>query len=923
MSHGTVVLSVTLLSVLVHGVFVGYALYRRDRLRGWRPLVAMMTSSGLTAAATAARLTASDLATAVAWAQLRGIAGLFGVVGLFWFAAVYTRRRWTVRSVPGRALLAALSVSFAVRLTTALPGWPGVHGLYATAVAIRPVNGLTTLSWTYGPAYLPYRVAVATTLLVAAGFVVEFALRPDQRLYRRQNGLLVGGVLAPVVASVGGVAAGLRFDPVVGGALVGTVLIIAGLGRSRSLEAAPVSRTDVVERLDGGLLVLDEDDRVVDYNERAERLLGVDAGSLGAPVATVVYPRLVDGAGASPDTREGASTVASDAGFASVAGTRAAVTGADGRGALSDRGDGDRPPEDVPTALDGRTVAVATDDRTRYLETRVSRLADGTTVTPSDERGRGHHDGGGDGSGDGPGDPGRALLFYDVTARERRVRDLRAERDFRERLGRALAGTPTAESFAATVCEEVAALEPVAFVWAGTLGPGGRVEPVATAGVGGGDYLDAVDPGGEPEMDANTDMDADADTNRVDVAAADAGNEAGGRGAPGVAAIRSGTAQTRVLEDATAAGVDMTEGAAGEWTREATARGVGAVAAVPVEHDGVVRGTLAVHFATPDPVVTGADGRSVPPLLEEAGALFGHALGAAERRRTLAAGDGVELTLRTDGDGHPLGPALADAGGPPGTSVTVTAAVPRPDGTTLLYAAVPAGAAESVVDAAEADERVQRVDRLGDGRIAGTTAGSGDGRSDSHARADAPTDTGRDDDGDRNRDGDGDGDADTDAVGLQVVVSGPTPRTVVAEHGGVVVESTVTDEDATVRARFAGGTTFDPVMDALEEAFGGARTVSYRSVPFPERPGSDADPANRSPADSTGGDPLARLTDRQREVLETAYRAGYFEYPRDQSASDVAERLGVSRPAFQEVLRAAERNLLEDAVGRIPDDRDR
>jgi predicted DNA binding protein len=37
----------------------------------------------------------------------------------------------------------------------------------------------------------------------------------------------------------------------------------------------------------------------------------------------------------------------------------------------------------------------------------------------------------------------------------------------------------------------------------------------------------------------------------------------------------------------------------------------------------------------------------------------------------------------------------------------------------------------------------------------------------------------------------------------------------------------------------------------------------------------------------------------------------------------VAERLGVSRPAFQEVLRAAERNLLEDAVGRIPDDRDR
>ena len=53
------------------------------------------------------------------------------------------------------------------------------------------------------------------------------------------------------------------------------------------------------------------------------------------------------------------------------------------------------------------------------------------------------------------------------------------------------------------------------------------------------------------------------------------------------------------------------------------------------------------------------------------------------------------------------------------------------------------------------------------------------------------------------------------------------------------------------------------------------------------------------------GDPLAGLTERQRQVLAVAHHGGYFEKPRAQNASEVAESLGVSRPAYDEVLRAA------------------
>ncbi len=54
-----------------------------------------------------------------------------------------------------------------------------------------------------------------------------------------------------------------------------------------------------------------------------------------------------------------------------------------------------------------------------------------------------------------------------------------------------------------------------------------------------------------------------------------------------------------------------------------------------------------------------------------------------------------------------------------------------------------------------------------------------------------------------------------------------------------------------------------------------------------------------------------RLTDRQREVLETAYRMGYFSYPRESNAAAVADALGIVRSTFAEHLAVAQRRLFE------------
>lgn len=52
------------------------------------------------------------------------------------------------------------------------------------------------------------------------------------------------------------------------------------------------------------------------------------------------------------------------------------------------------------------------------------------------------------------------------------------------------------------------------------------------------------------------------------------------------------------------------------------------------------------------------------------------------------------------------------------------------------------------------------------------------------------------------------------------------------------------------------------------------------------------------------------LTDRQQEVLMTAYLSGYFEQPRETESTDLADRLDISQSTFSQHLRIAQRKVI-------------
>lgn len=90
------------------------------------------------------------------------------------------------------------------------------------------------------------------------------------------------------------------------------------------------------------------------------------------------------------------------------------------------------------------------------------------------------------------------------------------------------------------------------------------------------------------------------------------------------------------------------------------------------------------------------------------------------------------------------------------------------------------------------------------------------------------------------------------------------------------------------------------VMGTLQEEFPSADVQQLLQPPLSGSP-DDRRFVNRG-----------KLTDRQLEVLRTAYREGYFERPKGANATELAESMGISRSTFTEHLVNAQRKLFAD-----------
>lgn len=142
---------------------------------------------------------------------------------------------------------------------------------------------------------------------------------------------------------------------------------------------------------------------------------------------------------------------------------------------------------------------------------------------------------------------------------------------------------------------------------------------------------------------------------------------------------------------------------------------------------------------------------------------------------------------------------------------------------------------------------------------------------------------------------------------FELVVSGPCVITTLADTGAIARTVFAERGVGTVVADVPAHVDVRRVVERFRDDHSNVDLTACRDVdaPIPVR--------TERGIHATMTDPL---TDKQEEVLRTAYLSGYFSWPRRTTAEGCADALGIAQPTFSQHLRAAQ----EKVIGPLFDD---
>ena len=142
---------------------------------------------------------------------------------------------------------------------------------------------------------------------------------------------------------------------------------------------------------------------------------------------------------------------------------------------------------------------------------------------------------------------------------------------------------------------------------------------------------------------------------------------------------------------------------------------------------------------------------------------------------------------------------------------------------------------------------------------------------------------------------------DDEPLFVQVTVTGPTPEAHLATRGSKVNATRVDVNDVTVVTELPSRDAVTPTVETLQEEFA---DVSVLAVTEGER-------TTKSTIESG----LESLTNKQAEALRAAYHHGYFDQPRKNTATMIADSLDISHSTFLQHLHRAEEKIFREQFG--------
>ena len=261
-------------------------LRRRDKVGSWS-FVGMMLSSAVWTGSAAVESAVLGQRLKVLWSQAEYCGLVFISVFLLLFALSYTRQNHLLRRSLRMLLCLIPVVSLALVWTN---GW---HHLLWTGFSPGPEKE-NVLVYHRGPLFW---LIIAYTYCFAAFSYGVFAqaYRSSGATIRRQYTVFLLSGLFPLTSGLIYIFGqdwvhGMDVAPM--GFSIAGLMIAWSFFRFQLLDLVPIGREVLVERMPDGMIVFDQEGRLVDMNPSARRLLGIEQDPADSKALLDCYPAL-------------------------------------------------------------------------------------------------------------------------------------------------------------------------------------------------------------------------------------------------------------------------------------------------------------------------------------------------------------------------------------------------------------------------------------------------------------------------------------------------------------------------------------------------------------------------------------------------------------------------------------------------------
>mgnify|MGYP000336128564 CR=1 FL=1 len=252
----------------VFSVGIAAVAYANRAKRAALPLAGFMIAVSVWCAGDAMRIAALSRSHVLFWNKISYVGIVSTLPAWVTFALTLTNReRWLKRQyILG---LVAVSLTALVVVFT-----NHVHGLWRAGETITTGTAPPVLAESRGLLWYPWALWSYTLVLASLYFILREFLQPrHSRIYRSQIGLVLAGSLVAIGSTAVYLLGIVSFDITPFGVFVMGLAYATALYRYQLLDITPIARDIVLDNIDSGVLVLDQNDRVVDANDQAREVL--------------------------------------------------------------------------------------------------------------------------------------------------------------------------------------------------------------------------------------------------------------------------------------------------------------------------------------------------------------------------------------------------------------------------------------------------------------------------------------------------------------------------------------------------------------------------------------------------------------------------------------------------------------------------